>query len=156
MEEFDGEMEGLPSKDLLVEPPLPPSLLGSAIGGGLVIAVFAALLALAFEYATLGEIGTNTQLTGWLAVWSGVACGSGIIIGAKEVADSTDSEIEQWMNQRKQHNSFLKTEEYKELKKSEKAKEREEFKKSDYWWLTKGMLWFFMGFVLLMIVASII
>ena len=35
MEEFDGEMEGLPSKDLLVEPPLPPSLLGSAIGGGL-------------------------------------------------------------------------------------------------------------------------
>ena len=29
---------------------------------------------------------------------------------------------------RKQHNSFLKTEEYKELKKSEKAKEREEFK----------------------------
>ena len=156
MEEFDGEMEGLPTKDLLVEPPLPPSLLGSAIGGGLVIAVFAALLALAFEYATLGEIGTNTQLTGWLAVWSGVACGSGIIIGAKEVADSTDSEIEQWMNQRKQHNSFLKTEEYKELKKSEKAKEREEFKKSDYWWLTKGMLWFFMGFVLLMIVASII
>ena len=156
MEEFDGEMEGLPSKDLLVEPPLPPSIVGSAIGGGLGIAVFAALLALAFEYLTLGEIGTNYQLTGWLAVWSGVACGSGIIIGAKEVADSTDSEVVQWMNQRKQHNSFLKTGEYKELKKSEKAKEREEFKKSDYWWLTKGMLWFFMGFVLLMIVASII
>ena len=156
MEEFDGEMEGVSSKDLMVEPPLPPSILGSAVGGGLGIAVFAALLALAFEYLTLGEIGTNYQLTVWLAVWSGVACGSGIIIGAKEVADSTDSEIEQWMNQRKQHNSFLKTEEYKELKKSEKAKEREEFKKSDAWWLTKGMLWFFMGFVLLMIVGSII
>ena len=156
MEEFDGEMEGLPPKDLLVEPPLPPSLLGSAIGGGLGIAVFAALLALAFEYLTLGEIGTNYQLTGWLAIWSGVACGSGIIIGAKEVADSTDSEIEQWMNQRKLHNSFLKTEEYKQLKKSEQARIREEFKKSDQWWLTKGMLWFFMGFVLLMIVGSII
>ena len=156
MEEFDGEMEGLPSKDLMVEPPLPPSILGSAIGGGLGIAVFAALLALAFEYLALGEIGTNYQLTGWLAVWSGIACGSGIIIGAKEVADSTDSEIEEWMNQRKQHNSFLKTEEYKELKKSEKVKEREEFKKSGAWWLTKGMLWFFMGFVLLMIVGSII
>ena len=156
MEEFDGEMEGLPSKDLMVEPPLPPSILGSAIGGGLGIAVFAALLALAFEYLALGEIGTNYQLTGWLAVWSGIACGSGIIIGAKEVADSTDSEIEEWMNQRKQHNSFLKTEEYKELKKSEKVMEREEFKKSDAWWLTKGMLWFFMGFVLLMIVGSII
>jgi hypothetical protein len=149
MDGVQSEMKGLSSKDPIVEPPLPLSILGSAVGAGFGIAIFATLLALVLEYIFLGEIGTNYQLTGWLGVWSGIAHGFGVIFGAKEAADSTDPEIEDWMNERKQHNSFLKSKEYRELKKSEKAKEREEFKKSDFWWLTRGMLWLFFGFFLL-------
>ena len=78
------KVKGLPPKDLMLEPPLLPRLFSvPQLVEDWVLLFLAALLALAFEYLTLGEIGTNYQLTGWLAVWSGVACGSGIIIGAK-------------------------------------------------------------------------